>query len=95
MSTEIETLKNQVQNLQNGAQVLLAQLDSHKQMLNEVITTALNTKSNMILVQNKAKQLENLLVEKDKQIASLNQQLEDATAKIASFEAVAPVDSAA
>lgn len=87
LNKEIEELKKQSAQNAQGVEGLIAQLDAHKQSLNEALNVGLNLRTNFILVQNQAKKFANELNEANKQIASLNQQLTDATAKIAALEA--------
>lgn len=97
LQQENNTLKQQMAANSQGVQGLLAQLDAHKQSLNEALNVGLNLRTNLIMFQKQNEQLVAKIQEQEKQINSLNQQLTDATAKIASLEQAAAVtpDSAA
>lgn len=90
LTKEIEELKKQAAQNSQGVEGLLAQLDAHKQSLNEALNAGLNLRTNFIIVQKQAQNFANQLNEANKQIVSLNQQLSDANAKIASLEAPQP-----
>lgn len=79
LKTENETLKNQAAQSAQGVQALLAQIDAHKQMLNEATQGSANVRTHLILFQ-KANQ------ELNAKIEALTKQLSDATARIVELE---------
>lgn len=73
LTTENNNLKATLQNNANGIQTVLAQLDAHKQMINENNQIGVNLRTNIILFQ--------------KQNEMLNEQLKIANSKIVELEA--------
>ena len=71
------SLKQQIEANKTGVNGLLAQLDATKHMFNEMSTSALHLRSSNIILQRNVQEL-------NAKIENLNQQLCDATAKIAS-----------
>jgi len=55
---EIETLKSQASNTSQGVNALLAQLDAHKQMLNDSLNTVVQLRTQLILCQKRNAELE-------------------------------------
>jgi predicted RNase H-like nuclease (RuvC/YqgF family) len=86
LTAENAELKKQIENATANHSGLLAQVDAHKGMLSESIQSSLNLRTNLIMFQKKIQELSGVIQEKDKLINGLNQQLTDATAKIASYE---------
>ena len=86
LKAENEQLKAQALQNSQGVQSLLAQLDAHKQQMNESITAGLQLRSNLFLFQKAHKEQADHIATLNKQIESLNQQLGDATKRIAELE---------
>jgi hypothetical protein len=57
VSQENIALKKQLENNAQGVQGLLAQLDAHKQMMNDSLNQGLALRTQLILLQNQNKQL--------------------------------------
>jgi prefoldin subunit 5 len=81
-----QELTQQVSNHSQGADALMSQLDAHKGMLNESLTASLNLKAHSLLLEKQHKRLTDIIQGLNKQIESLNQQLDDATKRIADLE---------
>jgi len=83
LNTEITNLKNQNQQLLATVNLRVAEVESTKEMMGEVVQGQLNLRTNFKLVVKQAQELNAKVEELKKQISSLDQQLTDATAKIA------------
>lgn len=82
-----EQLQNELNQHKQAVDGLLAQLDATKAMFNDTMNSNLQLRTNQIMLQKECQKLNTQLADKDKQIESLNQQLNDATAKLAEKEA--------
>lgn len=80
--TENANLKGEVEQLKQNANGLATQLHAHKQTIDELMQSLLNFRTNLMLVQKANQELNSKLQTAEKQVASLNQQLTDATAKL-------------
>ena len=76
--SDVETLNKEIEQHKLNAQGNAAQLDAHKQMLNEYINGALILRANMILMQKQTKDLMEKNAALIAQIHTLSQQLSDA-----------------
>lgn len=79
LQKEIETLKQQAINNSQGVNGLLAQLDAHKNMLSESITSVLHLRTNLILFEKSNKEI----AERN---SELKKSLEEAHKRIAELE---------
>lgn len=71
LTTENEALKKQATNNGLGVNALLAQIDAHKQKLNECLQIELNLRTNFILIQKQNKELSDKLALADKKLTEL------------------------
>jgi chromosome segregation ATPase len=69
-----------------GVEQILSQLDAHKAMLNDSLTSTLHLKAQVILFEKHIKRLNEAAVESQSIIEGLKNKLTEAEAKIANFE---------
>lgn len=81
LKQENDNLKKQLEANSNGVQTLLAQLDAHKQMLNEQFASSIQVRSNLVLYQKAHKEVTDKNSELLKQIELLNKELEELKTK--------------
>ena len=86
LQKENVNLKTQMQKNGEGTTLLQAQLDAHKGMLNENLNASLNLRTQLALLSKQANDLNATNETLKRQVESLNQQLSDATKKIADLE---------
>ena len=86
LKSENENLKQQLSNNTQGINSLVAQLEAHKQSLNDSLNLGLQLRTNLIMFQKANKELTDSLATQKQQIDSLSQQLEDATNRIAMLQ---------
>lgn len=89
-ATEIFNLRKQIEQNQVGIDGLLAQLDAHKELLNESLNSGLQLRTNTLIARKQNMLLTNKLAESQKVLDGVNKQLEDATKKIVELEGLAP-----
>ena len=89
--TQVAKLEKQLQNQSNGMQQLIAQLEAYKASLNESLNTSIQLRTHLFLLQKQIKDDELKKQNMQKQIDSINQQLNDATKRIAELEKPLPV----
>lgn len=92
LQNTIDSLNKQLAETNQGVQGLLAQLDAHKGMLSESIANNLQLRTNLVLFQKQNKDLNDNGLALRKQIEGLDQQLSDASKRIAELEL--PIDGA-
>lgn len=86
LKTTNQNLTQQIINHSHGAEALMAQIDSHKVLVNQAITENLQIRANLFLHERQNKKHTHIIEELNKQIQGLNKQLEDATKRIADLE---------
>lgn len=81
-------LKAQMQQNQNGVDGLIAQLEAHKGMLGEQLNQGLALRAEMVRLNKQLQIVSADAQAKAQQVESLTKQLADATAKVASLQAL-------
>ncbi len=91
---ENENLRAQVQQAGNVSSGLSAQLDAHKQTLNDSMAGLLHLRTQLILAERQIQSANAKVAEEQKKLTGVNLQLMDATKRIAELEKAAADASA-
>lgn len=91
LSLENDNLKKQAEQNSEGVQNLLAQLDAHKQFINEILVGGINLRTNIILLQKQVQELSVKLQESNSKFLEVKTQLDNSLLQLNELQAGAQV----